>query len=145
MSATIDASDFLAHMKRAELGVTNAARVAPRAAALEGWKSARNTTKFQNRTGKLWGSITFDTDETAFRSSVRAGAKHASFVESGTPRHMIAGNLTLRFAWKGVVVFRRYVMHPGTKPTYFMATAGSDGEHALLATLQRETDAAVTG
>ena len=33
---------------------------------------------------------------------------------------MIVGNPTLSFVWRGVQMHRRYVMHPGVKPTRFL-------------------------
>ena len=35
-------------------------------------------------------------------------------------RYMIVGNPTLSFMWRGVQMHRRYVMHPGVKPTRFL-------------------------
>lgn len=35
-------------------------------------------------------------------------------------RYMIVGNPFLRFVWKGQVMYRRYVMHPGVRPTRFL-------------------------
>lgn len=38
-------------------------------------------------------------------------------------KYMIKGNPFLRFTWKGQVVYFRYVMHPGVRPTRFLYRA----------------------
>lgn len=38
-------------------------------------------------------------------------------------KYIIPGNPFLRFVWKGNVIYRRYVMHPGVKPTRFLFNA----------------------
>lgn len=84
---------------------------------------------FKRRTGKLQR-------ETAFRIvqlktgeivRLRNPVKYATAIEFGSPRHMIAarGARSLRFLWKGVVVYRRYVMHPGNRPYKFLYRAAN--------------------
>jgi hypothetical protein len=61
----------------------------------------------------------------------RTRLKYAKVIDQGSPRHMIAARRTrgrrpvLAFKWKGVQMFRRYVMHPGTKPYRFLYRAAN--------------------
>ena len=147
MSFTFDASDCLSYLKRCEEGILEAGRHGARVAALEAWKSARSTDKWQNRTGTLRASIQYENTNTSdalgeFRSKVTAGARYATFVEAGTRPHMIVGNPMLTFVWKGVRVHFRYVRHPGTKPTYFMQAAARDGESAAIDVMNADTERA---
>jgi hypothetical protein len=92
--------------------------------------SARATTAFHDKTGALRQSIVY-----GFRGSgsfgsrtgfVRAGAKHASFIESGTKPHPIypRKKKLLAFRVNGRWVYARRVRHPGTHATHFMKILG---------------------
>lgn len=56
---------------------------------------------------------------------LRNRAKYAKSIDQGARPHMIAARRrrTLRFVWKGVVVFHRFVNHPGNKPYRFLYKA----------------------
>ncbi len=58
---------------------------------------------------------------------IQNSAKHAWAQDQGSglygrrrAKYMIAGNPYLRFIWKGQTMYRRYVMHPGVRPTRFL-------------------------
>jgi hypothetical protein len=53
--------------------------------------------------------------------------KYASAIEFGARRHMIAARRAraLHFRWKGVPMFRRYVIHPGNRPYKFLYRAAN--------------------
>lgn len=97
-------------------GVGNGVRI--------GAAASRAMHTFKNRTGNLERSIThivvgWQGDEYVAR--IVAREKYASFVEKGTPPHLIVGNPFLTFEWKGELVHFRYVNHPGQKvPLPFM-------------------------
>lgn len=61
-----------------------------------------------------------------------ATAKYATFVENGTRDHDIRKNKAagkpLAFMWKGQLMFRQWVHHPGTKPRPFMQEARDKAE-----------------
>jgi hypothetical protein len=61
-------------------------------------------------------------------------SKYGKWVEFGTRRHMIAARRAraLTFTWKGVLVHRRYVMHPGTRPYKFLYRAASAAGRAFV-------------
>lgn len=104
---------------------------------------ARGTPLFQDRTGKLRNSLGI-IDPGGFKIRVRARTPYAGYVEFGTPAHMIpARGRTLAFQWHGHMMFRRYVMHPGTKPRPFMERAGEAGERDLLLGMNAAVDKAV--
>lgn len=86
---------------------------------------ARVTPLFKDRTGALRASIRRQTISTWHHRLVAGGrpAPYGVFVHEGTAPHMIVGNPTLTFVWKGVLVHFRYVNHPGTKPRPFMRAA----------------------
>lgn len=104
-------------------------------------RHARATNRFQDRTGKLRGSI-----ELAPQMTVRNGArfivgaspKYALFVEAGTKAHDILPrrSSTLRFQIAGRWVSSRGVRHPGTSPRKFMFEAAEAGGRALIAGLR---------
>jgi hypothetical protein len=84
---------------------------------------------FKKRTGKLQ-------KETRYRIvRLRSGAivrlenpvKYAKAIDQGSKRHLIAAKRAraLRFTWKGVLMFRRYVIHPGNRPLKFLYRATS--------------------
>jgi hypothetical protein len=92
--------------------------------------AAQHTSKFTTRTQGprgLRGSIKVTGEGGLFRRFVRAGAKHAGFVENGTKPHLITADFGikgahkfLRFEVNGKVLYRRGVQHKGTKATHFM-------------------------
>lgn len=92
---------------------------------------ARATPLFKNRTGALRASIK-RIDVSDWKQKVVAGGKPAPyglFVHNGTRPHLIVGNPTLTFVWKGVRVHFRYVNHPGTQARPFMQIARDQAEN----------------
>lgn len=87
---------------------------------------AKATTKFKDRTGELRKSID-RVPHGEWGWKLRATAKHARYVESGTKAHEIVARRrrALRFIWHGELTFRKRVWHPGTKPTNFMDEAAT--------------------
>lgn len=99
---------------------------------------ARQTTAFKDRTGALRQSIESGTQSSflagGLEGHVAARARHASYVDEGTPPHDIVPNpknligktssgRRLRFMVGGRVVWARAVKHPGTRPTHFITEA----------------------
>lgn len=85
---------------------------------------ARLSSLYKNHTYRLRASIKPSVPD-ATHAIVTANAPYAYFVEHGTPRHDIHPRRAkmLRFEWGGTMIFRRHVVHPGTKPRPFMAEA----------------------
>lgn len=75
---------------------------------------------YTNRTGALSRSVEVQRISPLQRRVI-AKAKHASYVDQGTRPHVIQARRAkaLRFVMGGVVVFRRSVHHPGTRPRDF--------------------------
>ncbi len=58
--------------------------------------------------------------------SIKAPKRYASFVEFGTRPHIIRARKAKMLVFRGksgALVFRRWVKHPGTKPTHFLWNA----------------------
>jgi hypothetical protein len=106
-------------------------------AAKEGAAEARARHTFKNRTGDLERSIrhvVVGWQGDTYVARVVAGDRkvdYASYVEEGTPPHLIPGNPFLTFEWKGETVHFRYVNHPGTKPQPFMHLAYQKAERVI--------------
>lgn len=122
------AGDFFAAAKGA---VTFAAKAAE--------LRATQTTLFKDRTGKLRKSIQGTAAMDApggFKAKVRAGVgvKYARPVHDGSVPHVIAARKPggfLKFVSKGKIVFRRYVIHPGTDARPFITRAGESTRPVL--------------
>lgn len=87
---------------------------------------------FRSRTGNLVKKSQVRVLKSGNKTIIRFSntAKYAAAQDSGSglygpnkAKYMIAGNPFLRFLWGGVIHYRRYVMHPGVKPTHFLETA----------------------
>lgn len=83
----------------------------------------------KNRTGNLILKTKARVVRTAGGKLVKIQnrAKYAHAQDGGSglhgprkARYMIPGKPFLRFMWHGVLTYRRYVMHPGVKPTKFL-------------------------
>lgn len=81
---------------------------------------------------------------------LRNAAKYAHAIDQGSglygpsgQKYMIAARRrkALRFVWKGVLVFRRYVMHPGVKPRRFLRLAAGIAGTAWFHDLEGEMTA----
>lgn len=141
--ARIDASGFIDWLHRAESDFLAGARQALGQSVALALRHARETTAFRDRTGELRRSIVRGQKST-WNHFIKAGAKHALFVEEDTKPHRIEvkRRRSLRFVQSGEIRFRRFVNHPGTKGTHFMAKAGEVGERALMDMLERAVDRA---
>ncbi len=79
---------------------------------------------FTPRTGKLQDS----TGHKVLRLSsgrilrITNKAKYAAAIDQGSKAHLIVARRAsaLRFMWKGQLMFRRWVWHPGTRPRKFL-------------------------
>ena len=132
MSVSFELSDFFRAANDLEAGLANAAHEAVKGAVKAAFDSARTTPLFNDITGALRSSVTSGISAPC-EGFIRAGAKHARWVESGTPPHIIQGRNggALRFVVAGSVIFRRSVQHPGTAERPFMARAAALGEQTL--------------
>ena len=87
----------------------------------------RQTGLFKDRSGQLRASV-FGTKTGSFAQGnligeVHATAPYASFINDGTPPHVIeAKGKVLRFESGGKVAFARRVNHPGIRARKFMET-----------------------
>lgn len=63
--------------------------------------------------------------------------KYANAIEFGSPKHMIAAKRarSLRFRWKGALMFRRYVIHPGNRPYKFLYRAANAAGRAFVTSM----------
>ncbi len=123
---------------------------------------ARRNHKHKRRTGLLTSGANLRGLYKGYRNGIAIAqiqnvTRYARFVEYGTRPHQIwpkAGHGTthplnpgqsrrditdigthrvaLRFRWKGRIVFRRYVNHPGTKPYPFMIPAMAPARDAVI-------------
>jgi hypothetical protein len=89
---------------------------------------ARASHPYRDQSGRLTGSIggrVVTSTGGGAEGVIEATARHASFVEGGTPPHEIrAGRAdVLRWESGGSVRFARVVHHPGTSPRPFMEPA----------------------
>lgn len=67
----------------------------------------------------------FDRGDSAFGVVAKVDTEHASYVEEGTPPHMIFPKKpggVLVFPSHGTLVFTRHVNHPGTQGTKFFSS-----------------------
>ncbi len=95
----------------------------------------------KRRTGTLqdsWGTQQFSrTSGKLFNA-----APYAGWVNDGTRPHAIHARKAkfLRFTVGGVVMFRRSVMHPGTRPRLFVQSAAGVGQEVLRAAIAQRVE-----
>lgn len=77
------------------------------------------------RTGRLARSISGSVSRGGREGTIRVSAPYATMVHEGTRAHVIRARRRrfLRFESNGSTVFRRSVMHPGTRPNRFLVRA----------------------
>lgn len=96
----------------------------------------RANAAFKSRTGNLVKRSVAKVMRTKNGTIVRFqnAAKYAAAQDKGSGKYgptgmpyMIAARRkkALRFVWHGQTIFRRFVMHPGVKPTHFLETAAA--------------------
>ena len=141
-----EASDTLRGLTRLERRLLDVARVELYTAARVAFQSARETTLFRDRTGKLRDSIEI-VDNGAFEKTLIARAKHGLFIEAGTKAHVIRPKKArmLRFISNGEIRFARKVNHPGTAKRPFMENAARAGGQALRVSFVEGVDKAIEG
>lgn len=104
--------------------------------ARDGAAAARDGHTFVNRSGDLERSIQNVVvgwvNDNLYVANIVARTPYASYVEEGTPPHLIPGNPTLSFDWKGERVHFRYINHPGSRPYPFMHLAYYKAERVLI-------------
>ena len=139
LAARVSAQSTAIALLRATWRVVDAALAAAEA-------SKRATTMWSDRTGETRGSIRARVSGNGLSARVSvAGA--AKFLEGGTRPHVIRAKNTqaLRFMVQGVVVFRRSVNHPGTKPRPFVAEARERAVQMLSYCIPEFLGAAIRG
>lgn len=94
-------------------------------AAKAGERLSKERPGFTNRTGrtkaKTRGQVIRRGGKVIIRMS--NNAKHAAVLENGSRPHIIAARpfKKLRFVVNGQVIYRKSVLHPGTKPYRFLS------------------------
>lgn len=110
----------------------------------EGAAEARTNHSFKNCTGTLEASIVgqalgWTAGGTRYEGVIRATAKYASYVDEGTPPHIIAPRMGTWLHWEpeqGDHHFARVVHHPGTKGLPFMFLAYYKAERVIVRELE---------
>lgn len=135
LTVEIDEAEFEAAWGRVVSEIRVGAVRGAGLAAKEAADHARRNHEWKNRTGDTERGIGHetvgwigDTYEARFFSR----ARHSSYLEEGTPPHLIPGNPFLAFEWRGERVFFRYVNHPGTRPMPFMGPALQKAERVII-------------
>jgi hypothetical protein len=133
--------DFVSWLHRAMEEMEARSRQALGQSVAVALQHARATTAFKDQTGALRRSLTRG-QKGPWTLFLKAGAKHALFVEVDTKPHRIEARRakTLRFVTGGGVRFARSVQHPGTKGTHFIQRASEVGEHALVDMIERAAE-----
>lgn len=122
--------DFTAAVKEIRDGAERGVRVGAR----EGVAAIRAEHTYVSRSGELERNthhVIIGWSGDKFTAKIIAGTKYASYVEKGTQPHLITGNPTLSFWWKGERVHFRFVNHPGSKPYPFMHLALTRAERVI--------------
>lgn len=124
-----DVAACVAGLKHLESQILGAAHQLLGQTASLAANQARGSNDFKDRTGKLRASIV-RIERNRWHFLVRAGAKHAAFIENGTRPHPIVARRArfLRFQVAGTTYFRRRVQHPGTVARHFMRDARDHAE-----------------
>lgn len=132
----VDTSEFRARFERAQRQIhgeimsalERTVRLAAQYAKIPSGTYQGQSAVYVSRTGQLRSSIsTYVIGGLSgdYVGSVVANAKQARFMEFGTKAHPITARRKsfLRFQVAGVTMFRRSIMHPGTKARPFMRAA----------------------
>lgn len=101
--------------------------------------NAQSSQKFNDRTGKLRGSI--KTGGGGFKTRIESRTSYSLFVEAGTRPHTISARSgMLSFVIAGRRIFARSVKHHGTAPRPFMGDAAEITEYMLPQWMERMVD-----
>ena len=142
MNVHVESARFREQLRDLGAALENNVRQAVRIATDAAYQDAKGTTLFNDQSGALRDSIQQTVDGMTGKVS-RGRKQYMTFVANGTQPHLIAGNPTLSFVWKGVPVNFRYVNHPGTAPRPFMQHAWDVGERTLRPVVDRFVNAAI--
>jgi HK97 gp10 family phage protein len=103
----------------------------------EGAAEARSVHRWKNRTGQLEASIHARVEVSTPGGAsgvIEAAAPYASYLEEGTPPHVIEARHAPALHWvddSGEHHFAKRVNHPGTKPSPFMGPAYQKAERVV--------------
>ncbi len=102
----------------------------------------RKEPHFTPRTGNLQARTDYKLIRTSTQRivKVRNAAPYAAAIDKGSRPHIIAARRAqaLRFEVGGRILFRKWVRHPGTKPTHFLWFATVRGFESLGSRLRVE-------
>lgn len=144
MNVTVSHGNLFTQLRDLGAGLQNNLSQAIRIATDAGFRDAKSTPMFKDRTGTLRESIGEEVDGLSGKI-FRGRKKYFGFVANGTRPHVIEGRNggMLRFVVNGTVMFRRRVHHPGTAPRPFMQHAYDVAARTLDAVGDRFVSAAV--
>jgi hypothetical protein len=140
----IDASECLRNLATIERRVLDSARVGMAEVAKIAYRSAKESTLFNDRTGEMRGTMDI-VDLGAYKKRLIFRAAHAKWVNDGTRAHLIMakpGGL-MRFVIGGRVFFAKVVHHPGTAKRPILENAGAAGSQAMRVILDEGSARAV--
>ena len=123
------------------IDMSDAIRKAVAESVKAGADEARRNHFYQDRTGKLTGSIRGYVEVSTPGAAVgviECKTKYDRFVEKGTPPHDIQPKRKKALAWPGGEHPVKIVHHPGTEPKPFMAQAGKFAERHLERSIESE-------
>ena len=143
----IDVSEVVRAWNEAERELNDDIRRSVTTACREGASEARNTHRYQDRTGRLTQSIDYNTNAPSSREAtgeIVATMPYASFVDGGTEPHVIERRKAKALRWEsgGEVRFAQKVQHPGTQPDAFMGRALQKSERVLIREIEVAVDKA---
>jgi hypothetical protein len=143
LSTKIDTSGARKALGRLFDDLTRGAQRVVENAGAAAEKAARATKTFKDRTHELRSSIEHNTR--GYVSTLRAGARHADWIENGTKPHIIRARRApfLVFQVNGHWVRKKEVFHPGTKPRHFMRDAARQVAPIFLRNLEASTNSAI--
>lgn len=126
---------FQEDVRRADEELQRACQIGVARACDEGLREALGTRKY-NDVGRRLTSSAFKNYATVPRGARGAfgfRARHASYVNDGTPPHVIEAKDggVLRFKIGGKTVFAKRVNHPGTAPDKFIDRGEAKAEQVL--------------
>jgi hypothetical protein len=100
-------------------------RVLPAAKRMVGVDTGRLRANTREQSGVLGGVGPFSQVVSGWTGTQGGARSYVMPHHDGTPPHIIRARRakTLRFEWRGEVVFRRQVRHPGTRGTKFLTRA----------------------
>lgn len=142
----IDVSDVMRAAAEADRQLSDDVRRSVAKACDEGADEARTIHRWKNRTGQLEGSIRSRVEVSTpggAEGVIEATAPHASYLEEGTPPHVIEARHADMLHWVdegGEHHFRVRVNHPGTSPSPFMGPAAQKAERVVEREVELSAD-----